>query len=132
MGADQPVESVLAFHNFELDRKNAELRKSGVLLKIRPQAFRALTLLAERPGQIVTRKEIAKAIWEDGTHVDFDQGLNSCVGEIRAILSDNAEKPRYIQTVPRRGYRFIATLRYVDSKGTGPPDATVPPTRRSR
>jgi TolB-like protein/DNA-binding winged helix-turn-helix (wHTH) protein/Flp pilus assembly protein TadD len=131
MGANQPVESVLAFHNFELDLKNAELRKAGVLLKVRPQAFRALTLLAERPGETVTREEIAKAIWGDGTHVDFDQGLNSCIGEIRATLSDNAEMPRCIQTVPRRGYRFIAPVRRV---GSGLPSlaSTTPPGHPSR
>jgi Tol biopolymer transport system component/DNA-binding winged helix-turn-helix (wHTH) protein len=101
---------VIRFGAFELDAANGELRKAGVSLKIYPQPFRVLLLLAERPGQIVTRKEIQRYLWDENTFVDFERGINFCMNQIRATLGDDAEKPRFIETVPRKGYRFIASL----------------------
>jgi len=105
--AGQP--SVIRFGAFELDAGSGELRKGGLSLKIHPQPFRVLLLLTERSGQIVTREEIRHCLWGKNTFVDFDRGINFCVNQIRAALADDAENPRYIETLPRRGYRFIAS-----------------------
>ncbi len=107
-----PAESswIFCFGPFELNAASGELRKSGIPLKIYPQAFRLLLLLAERSGQIVTRKEIQRHLWAEHTFVDFERGINFCINQIRAALGDDAEDPKYIQTLPRRGYRFIAAL----------------------
>ncbi len=102
--------SVLCFGQFQLDGANGELRKAGISLKIHPQPFRVLQLLAERPRQIVTREEIRSCLWGGNTFVDFDGGINSCLNQIRVTLGDDPEKPRYIETVPRRGYRFVAEV----------------------
>jgi eukaryotic-like serine/threonine-protein kinase len=99
---------VIRFGAFELDAAKGELRKAGVSLKIHPQPFRVLLLLAEHPGQIVTREEIQRSLWGDNTFVDFERGINFCINQIRVALGDDAEKPRYVETLPRRGYRFIA------------------------
>src|SRR5580700_5923064 len=102
--------SVICFGPFELDAANVELRKAGVSLKIHPQPFQVLLLLAGRPKQIVTREEIRTALWGGNTFVDFERGINSCVNQIRATLGDDPEKPRFVETLPRRGYRFIAVV----------------------
>jgi len=100
----------IRFGVFELDQQELELRKDGILLKLPPQPFRVLALLADREGQVVTRDEIQKLLWHDATYVDFERGINHCVSQIRAVLEDHAETPRYIKTLPRRGYRFIAPI----------------------
>jgi eukaryotic-like serine/threonine-protein kinase len=102
--------SVICFGPFELDAANLELRKAGVSLKIHPQPFQVLLLLAGRPRQIITRDEIRSCLWGGNTFVDFERGINSCINQIRAVIGDDPEKPRYIETVPRRGYRFIAAV----------------------
>jgi TolB-like protein len=101
---------MIRFGAFELDAANGELRKGGVSLKIHPQPLRVLRLLAEHSGQVVTRDEIQRCLWADNTFVDFERGINFCVNQIRATLGDDAEKPRYVETLPRRGYRFIAAV----------------------
>jgi DNA-binding winged helix-turn-helix (wHTH) protein len=101
---------VIRFGAFELDAANGELRKAGIPLKIHPQPFRVLLLLAERPRQTVTREQIQHCLWGENTFVDFERGINFCVNQIRAALGDDAEKPRYVETLPRRGYRFIAPV----------------------
>jgi TolB-like protein/DNA-binding winged helix-turn-helix (wHTH) protein/Tfp pilus assembly protein PilF len=111
------VGSVLRFGAFELDLGNEQLRKAGVRLKLRPQAFRVLALLASRAGDLVLREEIQKEIWNDDVVVDFDQGLNFCIRPIRSALSDNADTPRFVETIPRRGYRFLAPVQSLDSPG---------------
>ncbi len=101
---------VICFGQFELDAANGELRKAGIPLKIHPQPFRVLLLLAERPRRTVTRDEIQQCLWGDNTFVDFERGINSCVNQIRAVLGDDPEKPRYVETLPRKGYRFVAPV----------------------
>lgn len=101
---------VLRFGQFELNPASGELRKAGIPVKIGPQPFRVLLLLAERPRQVVTRMEIQRCLWGDDTFVDYEHGINFCVNQIRAALCDDAEKPRYVETLPRRGYRFIASV----------------------
>jgi TolB-like protein len=100
----------MRFGAFELDLASGELRKGNAPLRLQPQPLRVLVLLARRPGQLVTRDEIKKEIWAGETFVDFDQGLNYCIRQIRAALGDDAETPRFIETVTRRGYRFVAEV----------------------
>jgi DNA-binding winged helix-turn-helix (wHTH) protein/tetratricopeptide (TPR) repeat protein len=110
MASSDPTPSVICFGAFELDAASGELRKAGISLKIHPQPFRVLTLLVERPGQIVTREQIQHCLWGDNTFVDYERGINFCVNQIRGTLGDDADTPRYIETLPRRGYRFIAAV----------------------
>src|SRR5580693_1119828 len=98
---------VLRFGTFELDLTGRELRKGGALVKLQSQQLQLLTLLAERAGQVVSREEIRRALWDDETFVDFDQSINFCVNKVRDALDDDPQSPRYIETVPRKGYRFI-------------------------
>src|SRR5215831_1200983 len=105
-----PVPTKIRFDTYELDVASGELRKRGISLKLQPQPFRVLLLLIERAGQVVTREEIQRALWTDSTFVDFDHGINFSINQIRRALADNAEKPRYIETLPKRGYRFIGVV----------------------
>jgi DNA-binding winged helix-turn-helix (wHTH) protein len=108
---DRPGEwTVVRFGIFEVDLRNGELRKGGVLVKLQQQPFKVLALLVSRPGDIVTREELRDQIWGGDTFVDFDQGMNFCIKQIRVALGDQADTPRYVETLPRRGYRFIAPL----------------------
>jgi DNA-binding winged helix-turn-helix (wHTH) protein len=99
----------ICFGVYELDRDAMELRKRGVLIRIQEQPFRVLVMLAERPGETVTREELQEQIWGN-TFVDFDQSLNKAVNRVREALNDNAGTPQYVETIPRRGYRFIAPV----------------------
>jgi len=110
MGAPSGTVRILRFGVFELELEEQHLRKAGALLHIRPQPLKVLTILASRPGKLVTREELQRELWGDETFVDFEQGLNYCIRQIRTILGDEAQTPRYIETVPRRGYRFIAAV----------------------
>ncbi len=110
LGVGTTRTSVFRFGAFELDLSSSELRKAGVRVKLPPQPFKVLALLARRPGELATRKEIQQQIWGSETFVDFEEGLNFCIKQIRTALGDDAEAPRYIETLPRRGYRFIAPV----------------------
>src|SRR5215207_4024807 len=98
------------FGIFDFAPSTGELRRSGVAVKLQTQPARVLAVLVAHPGQIVTRDTLQAEVWRDGTHVDFDRGLNFCVAQVRAALGDSADTPRYIETVPRQGYRFIAPI----------------------
>jgi TolB-like protein/Tfp pilus assembly protein PilF len=100
----------LRFGDFELDVEAPELRLKGAAVRLQPQPLRILALLASSAARVVSREEIRSAIWGEGTYVDFDQGLNFSIRRIRAALGDDSESPHYIETLPRRGYRFIATV----------------------
>ena len=100
----------LQFGVYELDRDAMELRKHGVTVRLQEQPLRVLATLAERPGEIVTREELRARIWGKDTFVDFEQSLNKAVNRLREALNDEAGQPKYVETVPRRGYRFIATV----------------------
>jgi DNA-binding winged helix-turn-helix (wHTH) protein/tetratricopeptide (TPR) repeat protein len=104
------TQKLLRFGVFELNLATSEIRKGGTPVKLPPQPFRLLTLLASRAGQIVTREEIQQQLWDKETYVDFEQGMNHCVKQIRNVLNDNADTPLYIETLPRRGYRFLAPV----------------------
>jgi Tol biopolymer transport system component/DNA-binding winged helix-turn-helix (wHTH) protein len=110
MGSAEGKNGLIHFGPFELDPDAEQLRKRGVVLKLQPQQFVVLLMLAQRAGEIVTRQEIQQHVWGDGTFVDFDRAINYCINQIRSTLGDNAERPRYIETIPRRGYRFIAPV----------------------
>lgn len=112
--------SLLRFGAFELDLQSGELRRAGVGVKLQPQPFKVLALLAGRTGQLVVREEIQREVWTDDTFVDFDQGLNYCIRQIRAALRDDAETPTFIETVPRRGYRFLAAVEAVSLPSPAP------------
>ena len=120
-------ESVLRFGVFELDLRRGELRKAGTLVRLPPQPVKLLALFATRPGEVVTRDEIRRRLWESGTVVDFEQGVNHCIREIRSVLEDGARSPRFIETLPRRGYRFIAPVEAGERwpAGVGAPSPAV-------
>jgi Tol biopolymer transport system component/DNA-binding winged helix-turn-helix (wHTH) protein len=107
--ADQP-ESVVRFGTFEMDFRAEELRKNGRSLKLRGQPFQVLSMLLDRPGALVTREELRQRLWPQGTFVDFDHSLNAAVNRIREVLGDSAENPQFVETLARRGYRFIAAV----------------------
>ena len=104
----EPRLIALRFGPFELDVRSGELRRNGTTVRLQPQPLKVLLLLAGRPGEVVTREEIQAEIWPAGTFVDFEQSLNFCVRQIRAALRDDANAPRYVETLPRRGYRWVA------------------------
>ena len=108
----------LRFGVFELDAVTGELRKSGHTIRLRPQAAKILVLLASRPGQLVTREVLREKIWGNETFVDFEHGLNLCIREVRAALDDDADTPRYVETLPKRGYRFIAPVQETNQQQT--------------
>src|SRR5215471_322396 len=121
----------LIFGAYELDLQAGVLRKDGIRLRCQEQPLQVLAALAERPGELVTREELRRRVWTHDTFVDFDHALNTAVKKIRATLNDDVEAPRYIETVPRRGYRFVATLeRRVPT--TPPAPSPPPPVRGTR
>jgi TolB-like protein/DNA-binding winged helix-turn-helix (wHTH) protein len=103
-----------SFGPYALDLRSGELRKFGTKVKMGDQAFQILCMLLKRPGEMVTREELRAELWADDTFVDFDHGLNSAVQRLRDCLSDSAGKPRWVQTIPRRGYRFIGQVEWTD------------------
>jgi len=110
MHAVKSGNGLIRFGEFELEPMTGELRKAGLPVKLQPQPLRVLVLLASNAGRLVTREEIQQSIWEGVTFVDFEHGLNFCIKQIRVALGDNAQAPRFIETLPRRGYRFIADV----------------------
>jgi len=106
---------MLRFDAFELDLRTGELRKHGVKLRLQGQPLQVLAILMQSAGDLVTREELKSQLWPADTFVDFDHSLHNAVGRIREVLSDSAEKPKYIETLPRRGYRFIAAVEEVQS-----------------
>src|SRR5687768_4009539 len=99
--------SGLRFGAFELDPSTGELRQRGDMVKLAAQPLKVLALLVRRAGEVVTRQEIRDHIWTGDTFVDFEQGLNFCIRQVREALGDTADAPRFIETLPRRGYRFL-------------------------
>ena len=105
-----PSRQVVRFGAFELDLRVGELRKAGVRVNLQEQPFKVLECLVERPGELVTREELRQRLWQDDTFVDFEHGVNAAVKRLRETLGDSAETPRFIETLPRRGYRLIAPV----------------------
>ena len=117
-----PVRS-LRFAPFELDLTSLELRRSGRIVRLQQQPARVLALLALRAGQAVPREEIQREVWGTGTFVDFEHGLNFCIRQVRAALEDDAAAPRFVETLPRRGYRFIAPVEAANGRPAPEPFA---------
>jgi TolB-like protein/DNA-binding winged helix-turn-helix (wHTH) protein/Tfp pilus assembly protein PilF len=107
----------IRFGIFEVDLQAGELRRQGIKVKLQQQPFEVLAMLLERPGEVVTREEIQKRLWPADTFVDFDRGLNRATNRLRESLGDEADSPRFIETLPRRGYRFIAPVAKLDESG---------------
>ena len=127
MASWAPLSSRIRFGAFDLNAASGELRKSGIPIKLRFQAIEVLLMLTERAGHVVTREEIRQRLWTDDTFVDFERSINFCINQIRAALGDDAEKPRYVETLPRRGYRFIAPVTVEVSRHTAPIVTIAPP-----
>lgn len=123
MGGSLPDRSCLRFGAFELDLPAGLLRKNGIRIRCQEQPLQVLAVLAERPGELVTREELRRRVWPQDTFVDFDHALNTAIKKIRAALNDDADSPRYIETVPRRGYRLLLP---VEREPAAPP-AIAPP-----
>ena len=111
--------SILRFGTFDVDVRSGELRKRGVRIKLQEQPFHVLTVLLQRPGEVVTREELRNQNWPADTFVDFDNSLNTAINKLREALGDSADDPRFIETLPRRGYRFIAPVTGADGTGRG-------------
>lgn len=109
------------FGVFELDAQTGELRRKGMRVKLHTQPFQVLSMLLERPGEMLTRDEICRELWPDGTFVDYEHGLNSAINRLREALGDKASNPRFIETLARRGYRFLAPVERISV----PEDETV-------
>ena len=122
---------LLQFDCFELDLRTRELRKDHRVVKLQDLPVKLLALLAARPGELVTREEIEKALWGEDQFVDFEHGINTAMRKIREALGEEPEQPRFIETLPRKGYRFIAAVKMISSDGSarsaaGQPPAAIP------
>src|SRR4029453_17831486 len=104
------LDPVVRFGPFELHPRTGELRKAGVRVNLPEQPYQVLKTLLDRPGELVTREELRQRLWSAETFVDFEHGLNAAVRRLRDSLGDSAETPRFVETLPRRGYRFIAPV----------------------
>lgn len=105
-----PATRVIRFGVFEVDLRTAELRKQGVRIRLPGQSLQVLEALLLRPGELVTREELKQKLWPSDTFGDFEHGLNAAVNRVRDALGDSSDNPRFVETVPRRGYRFIAPV----------------------
>jgi DNA-binding winged helix-turn-helix (wHTH) protein len=114
------------FGSFEADAATGELRRQGVRIKLNAQPFQMLLLLLERPGELLTREEISRELWPDGTFVDYEHGVNSAVNRIREALGDAAGRPRFVETLARRGYRFVAPVERIAEVPAPPPSVLTP------
>src|SRR5881397_4133586 len=106
--------SVVRFGAYEVSLQSGEVRKAGVRIRVQQQPMRLLEILLERPGEVVTREELRSQIWPNESFGDFDQAVNVAIAKLRGALGDSADNPRYIETLPRRGYRFIAPVSIVN------------------
>ena len=126
MSAPSAVATVARFGPYEVDVRSGELRKFGIRIRLGEQPLQILLFLLEHPGEVVTREELRTRLWSFDIHVDFDHSLNSAVQRLRESLSDTAEKAHWIETVPRRGYRFVGKVEWAGSTETAPPAAKDP------
>jgi Tol biopolymer transport system component/DNA-binding winged helix-turn-helix (wHTH) protein len=126
MASQSQSPGFLTFGPFEVNPQTCELRKSGIRIRLSGQPFRILSLLLEHPGELVTREQLREQVWNNGTFVDFEGGLNAAINKLRRALGDSAENPRYIETVPARGYRFIGHLEHRNSAVVPFPARPIP------
>src|SRR5256885_2106127 len=114
----------LHFGPFELNPRSGELRKHGIKIRLHRQPCRILIMLLSQPGEVVLREEIRQALWPEDTVVEFDHGINASIQRLRDALGDSAENPQYIETLPRRGYRFLGTVETPQSPAEDVPEAS--------
>jgi TolB-like protein/DNA-binding winged helix-turn-helix (wHTH) protein/Tfp pilus assembly protein PilF len=127
MRTDDQLRGRFRFGVFELDLCAGELRKRGLQVRLQEQPFQVLAMLVEQPGEVITREQLRKRLWPADTFVDFDHGLNKAINKIRDALSDSAESPRFVETVARRGYRFLAEVKAADPAPVGAPEFAAQP-----
>src|SRR6266851_2421540 len=132
MPLEKQSPAILRFGVFEVDAHAGELRKQGVKIKLQEQPFRVLTVLLQRPGEVVTRDELRNQNWPPDTFVDFENSLNTAINKLRDALGDSADNPRFIETLPRRGYRFVAPVTGVDGTTRDAAGVTAPSRPTSR
>src|SRR5437764_15428246 len=106
MDAIRPPAAKIRFADFEVDLCSGELKKTGEKVRLQEQPFQVLSILLHRPGEVVTREDLRQQVWPAGTFVDFDHALNTAIKKIRCALEDDANTPQFVETIPRRGYRF--------------------------
>src|SRR5580765_5536988 len=111
---------IVRFGTFEADLQTGELRKNGLKVPLQGQPFQVFAILLQRSGKLVTREELRLKVWPEDTFVDFDHGLNTAITKIRTALGDQADNPRFVETMPRRGYRFIGEVREPSSPPPSP------------
>ena len=132
MGRTEPSARAIRFGVFELDLRSGELQKQGRKIRLEGQPVQILISLLENPGELVTREELHRKLWPADTFVNFETGLNAAVKRLRQALSDSADNPRFVETLPRRGYRFIAPIQIVPlSEEVPAASASSPVTRAS-
>src|SRR6202140_4420780 len=107
--------SIVRFGTYEVSLQSGEVRKAGLRIRVQQQPMKLLGVLLERPGEVVTREELRSRVWADENFGDFDQTVNIAIAKLRSALGDSAENPRFIETLPKRGYRFIADVSIVDA-----------------
>ena len=131
MGPSLSKQSLVRFNGLVFDLRAGELCRDGTALKLQPQPAKVLALLITRAGQVVTREEIVREVWGSDTFVDFEQGLNYAIRQIRGALNDDADRPRFIETLPKRGYRFIAPIEEMGAQLTSEQISTAEPAKTS-
>src|SRR5467141_609741 len=134
MALETRSSAILRFGVFEVDVRSGELRKQGVRVKLQEQPFQVLRVLLKCPGEVVTREELRNQNWPADTFVDFDNSLNTSINKLREALGDSADSPRFIETLPRRGYRFIASVDGLDgtTRGTAAGVSVAAPPRNQK
>ena len=120
MAGQREMASIVRFGVFEADLQAGELRKNGIKVKVQDLPFRALKLLVSCPDKVLSRDELRKALWAGDVHVDFDHGISSAINRLRETLDDTASSPRFIETVARAGYRWIAPVQGTGARGREP------------
>src|SRR5215470_12006398 len=123
-----PETNRVQFGPFVVDLHTHEIRKDGARIRLIGQPFDILSVLLSKPAELVTREELRMRLWPGDTYVDFDHGLNAAVNKLRDALCDSADSPRFIETLPRRGYRFIAAVEWLDEPAGPPAPPARPPT----
>src|ERR1700693_3136011 len=127
MGPAVPFPRTIRFGVFELDLRSGELQKQGRKIRLEGQPVQVLICLLENPGELVTREELHRKLWPADTFVNFEHGLNAAVKRLRQALNDSADNPRFVETLPRRGYRFVAPVQAVAVSSDGSDGAVVTP-----
>src|SRR5437660_8209580 len=131
MESDPNQNRLAQFGPYQANLRTGELRKHGIRLRLQEQPFQVLAMLLANPGELVTREQLQKRLWPADTFVDFDHGLNTAINKLREVLSDSSATPKYIETLPRRGYRFLATVEFTNGTSKSSEDEAATSTKHS-